>query len=106
MQHTPIVTRHLPGHLTELLLAATPYVPPQAIEMLDDMASRAGRHVTVADLADRLVVSPEQVWVHICLLRRALGDSRHDPRYIRTIRLYGNRYAYEYIGPVAESEAA
>lgn len=106
MQRTPIVTQHLPSDLTELLLTATPYVPPLAIEMLDDLAGRAGQSVTVGDLVDRHFMSPNQVWVYVSLLRRALGDNRHNPRYIRTARTGRNARAYQYVGPVAKQEVA
>ena len=80
-------------------------LPPLSFELLVTLARAAPNLVTFDQLTERvwtgLVISPETISQRIKLVRTALGDDPHAPRYIGGVRGRGYRMVAS-VGPMAE----
>jgi len=78
---------------------------PKVAEVLDCLLARPGEIVSPDEIIDRVwrdrVVEPGSVARNIAQLRRALGDSSQQPRYIETISKRG----YRTVAPVTRTVA-
>ena len=74
-------------------------LPPKALAVLWELVARAGQVVTKEDLLTKVwvgtVVGEETLTTFIRLLRRALKDDPHQPRYIATAHRQGYRFIAE-----------
>lgn len=70
-------------------------LPPKTFELLLELARRAPGVVTRAELMDSVwpheIVNDEALTQRVMLLRRALGDDSHQPRYIAAVPRWGYR---------------
>src|SRR6266481_3546822 len=76
-------------------------LPPLSFELLVTLARAAPNLVTFDQLTERvwtgLVISPETLSQRVKLVRTALGDDPHAPRYIGGVRGRG----YRMVAPVS-----
>ncbi|MEM7350227.1 MAG: winged helix-turn-helix domain-containing protein [Acidobacteriota bacterium] len=79
---------------------------PQAMAVLVYLARRSGRVVSKRELFEQVwegrAVSDDALTVSIYGLRKILGDSARDPRFIATVP----RQGYRWIGPISDRPAA
>ncbi|MCU0291486.1 MAG: tetratricopeptide repeat protein [Thermoanaerobaculaceae bacterium] len=70
-------------------------LPPKTFELLLELARRAPGVVTRAELMDSVwpheIVNDEALTQRVMLLRRALGDDPHQPRYVAAVPRWGYR---------------
>ena len=80
-------------------------LPPLSFELLVTLARAAPNLVTFDQLTERvwtgLVISPETISQRVKLVRTALGDDPHAPRYIGGVRGRGYRMVAP-VTPLAE----
>ena len=80
-------------------------LPPLSFELLVTLARAAPNLVTFDQLTERvwtgLVISPETISQRVKLVRTALGDDPHSPRYIGGVRGRGYRMVAP-VTPLAE----
>ena len=92
-------TRRLLRHDEELHLS------PKALDLLTVLIENRAQAMTKGDLLQRLwpstYVADTNLAGLVAELRRALGDSPDDPRYIRTMQ----RFGYWFIGKVRQGHA-
>lgn len=76
---------------------------PRLMSLLLRLAESPGAVVSIDELLESVwrpvVVSPESVYQYVAQLRRALGDSAGDPRYIATVV----RKGYRLVAPVSRA---
>lgn len=81
------------------------HLEPKAFELLGFLLERRPEAVSKADIRDRLwpdsFVSDASLTGLVTQLRQALGDSRADPKYLRTVHGFGYAFCAE-----ASSDAA
>ena len=84
-------------------------LPPLSFELLVTLARAAPNLVTFDQLTERvwtgLVITPETISQRVKLVRAALGDDPHAPRYIGGVRGRGYRMVAA-VSPMAERRAA
>jgi len=84
---------------------------PREFDLLHYLAARAGAVVTKQELLVEVWQQPyggadKSVDVHVSWLRRKLGETAQDPRYLHTVRRVGLRLAAPEAGPEAGPDAA
>ena len=83
-------------------------LPPQPLQLLAFLASRAGQIVTREDIKERLWSDESELdferRINQCIkqIRTALADNANQPVYIETLRLHG----YRFIAPVIAKTVA
>ncbi|WP_413755364.1 response regulator transcription factor [Streptomyces sp. MMBL 11-3] len=85
-----------PGTREATLAGAVLDLTPREFDLLHHLASRAGQVVTKRELLTEVWQVPygsadKTVDVHLSWLRRKLGESAQDPRYLHTVRGVGVR---------------
>ncbi|MCH7981162.1 MAG: winged helix-turn-helix domain-containing protein [Proteobacteria bacterium] len=82
-------------------------LPKLSFDLLQALAEAAPNLVTIDELIDKVwagaVVSPETVMQRVKLLRDALGDDSHEPRYVALVRGRGYRLIAR-VGPYDPSQ--
>jgi eukaryotic-like serine/threonine-protein kinase len=81
------------------------YLRPKSLQVLVYLIEQRGRLVTKEELIERLwggtAVTDDALVQCVVDIRRALGDDRHHPRFIKTFPKVG----YHFIGPVSDFTA-
>lgn len=82
------------------------HLSPKAFELLVILVQLRSRAVSKAELQERLwpstFVGETNLATLVAEIRRALDDSAHDSKYVRTV----HRFGYRFIGSVTEPPAA
>ena len=85
------------------------HLEPKAMELLSFLAGRAGEVVTrdeqLAKLSNGLVVGDDGLAQAVIKLRKALGDSPREPRYIQTVPKRGYRLIAEVGAAIPQQKA-
>ena len=72
------------------------HVSPKAFDVLATLLQRSGHLVTKRQLLEcvwgEVCVEPGILTVHVAALRKLLGDTRRDARFIETVSGYGYRF--------------
>jgi DNA-binding response OmpR family regulator len=100
-----------PGARLASLDGAALDLTPREFDLLHYLAARAGTVVTKRELLVEVWRLPyggadKTVDVHLSWLRRKLGETALQPRYLHTVRRIGVRLAAPEVGSEAGSEAA
>ena len=80
------------------------HLSPKAFELLLCLTEHRSRAMSKAELQERLwpstFVSETNLATLISEIRRALGDSAHDAKIVRTVQRFGYRFVAEVVDPV------